>query len=78
VSSEAYEALTKAEKRALLVGQCRSDGKFSVARRSTLDNLVTLGFATRAMVDGPEGTEPSPAMFNGIITDAGRAALVDR
>ena len=75
MTTETYLSLTKAERKALVQGQCRPDGKFNVARRSTLDNLVALGLATRAMVDGPEGTEPSPAMFNGVITDKGRAEL---
>lgn len=72
-----YESLTKAEKKALVQGQCHPHGRFGVSRRSTLDNLVSLGFATRAMVYGPEGTEPSPALFNGVITDAGRVAVLN-
>lgn len=75
MTTETYLSLTKAERKALIQGQCRPDGKFSVARRSTLDSLVALGLAVRAMVEGPEGTEPSPAFFNGVITDNGRAEL---
>lgn len=67
--------LTPTERKALLDGCNHPKGKFSCARTTTLTNLVKMSLATRALVDGPEGSEPSPAMYNGIVTEYGRAAV---
>lgn len=44
-------------------------------RRNTLNNLVATGLAKRAMVEGPPGSAPEPAQYNGVVTDYGCAAI---
>jgi hypothetical protein len=67
--------ISATEEKALIQGCKDPNGKFSVARHSTLTNLVALRLAKRADVEGPPGSKPEPARYNGIITEDGRAAV---